>query len=120
MCSLCGWPSLATISIRALYRYCLLRSGSFVYFYARVPARIDGRFRGARLLTANLWFTSAVHDGRHGASGVNMPRCFHAVWSVLGTVAPALRGRVQHLTQQDIGDLLFSLSREYARRASGM
>jgi hypothetical protein len=44
------------------------------------------------------------------------PRCFRALWSVLCTIAPQLRGRIRYLSQQDIGDLLFSLSREYARR----
>jgi hypothetical protein len=42
-------------------------------------------------------------------------RCFLTLWPVLCTVAPQLRGCIDHLTPQDIDDLLFSLSREYAR-----
>jgi hypothetical protein len=34
---------------------------------------------------------------------------------LLCEVAPLLRGRIRNLSQQDVGDLLFSLSREYAR-----
>jgi hypothetical protein len=76
------------------------------------PARVGGNFDRTRLLAANVCFMSAVHDGRR----VDTPRCFHTLSILLGSVTPALRGRIRHLTQQDIGDLIFSLSREYARR----
>ena len=45
------------------------------------------------------------------------PCCFRTLWPVFSAVTPGLRGHIRHLTQQDIGDLLFSISREYARRA---
>jgi hypothetical protein len=81
------------------------------------PARIDGPFGWGPLLTANLWYMSAVHDSRREAN-INTPRCFHTLWSVLCLVTSLLRGRIRNLGQQDVDDLLFSLSREHARRAA--
>lgn len=71
-----------------------------------------------KLLTANFWFMSAVHDRRYGAPGMDTPCCFHTLWPVLCLVAPLLRGRIRHLTQQDVDDLLFSLSRAYVRQGA--
>ena len=77
--------------------------------------RIDGRYAMfsavGSLLTANFWFLSGVvHDGPCQGT----PRCFRTLWPVLCLATP--RGHIRHLTQQDVDDLLFSLSREYARR----
>jgi hypothetical protein len=82
-----------------------------------VPTSIDDQLREPRLLTANVLFTSMVHVGYRANSRVKTLRCFRTLWPVLCMVTPVLRGRVRHLTQQDVGDFLFSLSREYARRS---
>jgi hypothetical protein len=67
------------------------------------------------LLLANNWFfTSEIGRSR------DTPRCFHTLWPVLSAVTPGRRGHIRHLTQQDIGDLLFSISRKYARRAMAL
>jgi hypothetical protein len=66
------------------------------------------------LLSANKWFFRS-EIGRFG----DTPCCFRTVWPVFSAVTPGLRGHIRHLTQQDIGDLLFSISREYARRLWG-
>ena len=67
------------------------------------------------LLSANNWFfTSEI--GRFG----DTPCCFRTLWPVFSAVTPGRRGHIRHLTQQDVGDLLFSISREYARRAMAL
>lgn len=69
-----------------------------------------------RLLTANISFMSAVDD----KALTRTPHCFWTLWPLLCLVSPLLRGRVRHLTQQDVDDLVFSLSRECARRGGSM
>jgi hypothetical protein len=44
---------------------------------------------------------------------------FAPLWPLLWSVTPSLGGRVNNLTQQDIADFFFSLSREFARRQIG-
>jgi hypothetical protein len=79
-------------------------------------SRIDVRYGKTTLLAANFWFMSA-QQGRDGEASLVTFRCFQTLWPVLCAVAPQLRGCICHLTPQDVDDLLFSLSREYARRA---
>jgi hypothetical protein len=78
--------------------------------------RIGVRFEGTTLLAANFWFMSEREGGRREA-GMVTPRCFQTLWPVLCAIAPQLRGCICHLAPQDVDDLRFSLSREYARRA---
>jgi hypothetical protein len=69
------------------------------------------------LVAANYWFMSEVDDrGRREACDSHTPGCFHFLWPVLCSVSPLLRGCIRHLTQQDVDDFIFSLSREYARQ----
>jgi hypothetical protein len=79
----------------------------------------DGLCDSSPLLEANVWFmsTDPVRDGRrdHG----DTPHCFHTLWPALCLVTPRLRGCIHNITQEDVSDLLFSLSREYARRDVG-
>jgi hypothetical protein len=98
--------------MRAFDRLNLLTADSFP-FCVHAPTRIDGRYGQLPLLTANFWFISAQEGGRRMVT----PRCFQTLWPVLCAVAPQLRGCICHLTPQDLDDLRFSLSREYARRA---
>jgi hypothetical protein len=69
------------------------------------------------MLVANRWFLSVRHDGSPTQARTGTPRCFCALWPVLCSVAPS-RGSsaIRHLTREAVSDLLFSLSREYARR----
>jgi hypothetical protein len=83
--------------------------------WMHASTRDDGRYEKAPLLTANFWFMSAHHGGGCKANTVTL-RCFLTLWPVLCAVAPQLRSCISHLTLQDVDDLLFSLSREYARR----
>lgn len=43
-------------------------------------------------------------------------RCFSTLSPLLWLLTPSLGGCVGQLTQQDINDLIFSISREFARR----
>jgi hypothetical protein len=72
------------------------------------------------LLSANnLFFTSETSlSSKIGFK--DTPCCFRTLWPVFSAVTPGLRGHIRHLTQQDVGDLLFSISREYARRAMAL
>jgi hypothetical protein len=81
------------------------------------PARADYVDLSNPLMSGNYWFMSSLHS--RGAYQLDtMPGCFQTLWRVLCVVTPVLRGGVAHLGQQEIGDLLFSLSRERARRLS--
>jgi Gpi18-like mannosyltransferase len=66
-----------------------------------------------QLMQANYWFASAPSLSR---TFYITPHWFTTLWAVLYSIAPSLNRSIKYLTQQDIGDFLFSLSREYARR----
>lgn len=83
----------------------------------RAPAR-NGNNKQP-LLVANFWFTSTVPVLRCRTCFFT-PDCFFNLWPVLCQVTPLLRGRIRNLTQQDVGDLLFSLSREFSRVYTGL
>jgi hypothetical protein len=73
------------------------------------------------LLVANIWFyLSGMPDvwrsRRRLLPRDTNPCSFRTLWPMLSAVTPGRRSHIRHLTQQDIGDLLFSISREYARK----
>lgn len=112
--------SLGPVTIRS--------TDSFVSFCVHAPSvlRVTGAFSivphlfaiVVHLLRANFCFMSTSHDRRRFDTSCryNTPHCFHTLWAVLALVTPALRGRIRSLVQHELGDLLFSLSREFVRR----